>query len=167
MEKKLCLITEVPSHYRKLIYSVLEEEMGCEFIVSTQKGSIKRIDKNALSHVVEVNVKYLGDSHWYFLKGAMKPLSQYDVILNDLGIYSLTAWMILIKSKFTGQKVYNWSHGWYGREGFVKKWFKRMYHGLATGSFIYGDYAIRLMKENGFDERKLFQFIILLIMMLT
>lgn len=31
-----------------------------------------------------------------------------------------------------------------------------MYFGLADGSFIYGDYAINLMKENGFNTKKLY-----------
>lgn len=156
MEKKLCLITEIPSHYRKLIYQKLEEEMECDFYVGSNVGNIKRIKKTELKNMTELKVKYLGESYCFILKGIMKNISQYDVIINDLGIFSFSSWLILFKAKFTKQKVYHWDHGWYGREGFIKKIIKRLYFGLATGAFIYGDRAIKLMKENGFNCDKLF-----------
>ena len=43
--------------------------------------------------------------------------------------------------------MYHWDHGWYGREGFIKKWLKRLYFGLATGAFIYGDRANTLKEK--------------------
>ena len=156
MNVKLCLITEIPTHYRKLIYQKLDKEMECEFIVGDTGGKIKRLDKSELRHMFEVKVKYLGHSNWFRVKGAMKYLSKYEVIIDDLGIFCLSSWWLLIKSKFTGQKVYHWDHGWYGREGFIKKWLKRLYFGLATGAFIYGDRAIKLMEINGFNGNKLY-----------
>lgn len=80
----------------------------------------------------------------------------YDVVINDLGIYCLSSWMFLLLSKFKKQKVYHWDHGWYGKESFARKWIKRIYFGLANGSFIYGDYAIKLMIQNGFNGDKLY-----------
>jgi glycosyltransferase involved in cell wall biosynthesis len=48
-----------------------------------------------------------------------------------------------------------WSHGWYGREGFVKKWVKRIFFGLADHVLTYGDYAARVAQQQGFPAHKL------------
>ena len=61
----------------------------------------------------------------------------------------------MLLAKLRGQKIYNWDHGWYGRETFVKKWIKRAYFGLADGGFLYGNYAKDLMIKNGFEANKL------------
>lgn len=156
MAKELCLITEIPSHYRKLIYQKLEKDMNCDFIVGDKIDSIKRIEKSDLTNMIEVKVVHIGIGNLFFVKGAMKHLSNYDYIIDDLGIFCLSSWWLLIKTKFTRQKVYHWDHGWYGREGIVKKLLKRLYFGLANGAFIYGDRAIELMIKNGFKKNKLF-----------
>ena len=59
--------------------------------------------------------------------------------------FDLTSWLVLFLSKLLpNKKVYLWSHGWYGREGFVKKLMKKVYFGLADGTFLYGNYAKRI-----------------------
>lgn len=155
MGNKICLITEIPSHYRKLIYKKLSQDLGCEFLVGNSRGTIKRIEDYEL-HMTELKIIYVGISNFYYVKGAMHYTSKFNIIINDLGIYCLSSWLLLIKAKFTKQKIYHWDHGWYGRESFIKKWLKRLYFGLSTGAFIYGDRAIKLMKENGFNEKKLY-----------
>ncbi|MCF2660288.1 glycosyltransferase [Parabacteroides distasonis] len=114
------------------------------------------MDTTILRHSVDVPNVYIRNTKWYYQKGVVKLTKGYDCFINDLGIFCLSSWQLLIVSKFRGQKIYHWDHGWYGRESWVKKLVKRIYFGLADGSFIYGDYAIREMKKNGFNGNKLF-----------
>ena len=114
------------------------------------------MDTTKLCNVIDVPNKYLMGTQVYYQPKTLHNTKKYKVIINDLGIFCISSWMLLILGKIRGQKIYNWDHGWYGREIFVKKILKRWYFGLATGSFIYGDYAINLMKKNGFNHRKLF-----------
>ena len=144
------------SHYRSRVYLEMQKQMDCNFIFGLDKTSVKRMDTKVLLHSEDIKNKYLGKTNWYFQPGLISKTKNYDCLINDLGIFSISAWILLVLAKFRSQKIYNWDHGWYGRETTVKKILKRIYFGLATGSFIYGEYAINLMKQNGFNGKKLY-----------
>lgn len=152
---KICLASITGSHYRRLIYSLMDKELNCNFIFGINHTTVKRLDTSIFHHSKDLQNKYLGSSNWYIQDSLEKLTKEYDVVINDLSIFCLSAWKLLLFSKFRNQKVYNWDHGWYGREGFFKKWVKRAYFGIADGAFIYGNYARDLMIQNGFDGKKL------------
>ena len=153
---KICLLSITASHYRSRVYSLMDKEFCCSFIFGQDNTTVKRMDTTILRNSVDVPNVYVRNTKWYYQKGVVKFTKGYDSIINDLGIFCLSSWQLLIASKFRGQKIYHWDHGWYGRESWIKKIVKRIYFGLADGSFIYGDYAIREMKKNGFNGKKLF-----------
>ena len=113
------------------------------------------MDTSELNNVLNVPNRYLFKSLVYFQPKVVRATKKHHIIINDLGLFCITSWILLIISKFRRQKVYHWDHGWYGRENLIKKIIKRLYFGLADGSFIYGDYAVELMKKNGFNSEKL------------
>lgn len=152
---KLCLISLTASHYRKLIYSLMDAQLGCDFIFGKQETTVKQLDITQLRKAQYIPNEPIGTGRWYKMPGAQKLMKGYDVVINDMGILCTSSWWYMLQSKFHKQKVYLWDHGWYGREGFFKKWMKRVYFGLADGAFIYGDHARNLMIENGFDGSKL------------
>lgn len=151
----LCLISLTASHYRKLIYSLMDEQLGCDFIFGKQKTTVKQLDITQLRKAQYIPNMPIGSGRWFKMPDALKILKGYDVVINDMGILCTTSWWFMLQAKLRKQKVYLWDHGWYGREGFVKKWMKRAFFGLADGAFIYGNYARNLMIENGFDGSKL------------
>ena len=153
---KICLLSITASHYRFRVYSEMQKQIGCDFIFGVDNTTVKRLDISKLQNTQDVPNKYIGKTLVYYQPNIIKKTSQYKIIINDLGIFCVSAWLLLIIAKIRKQKIYNWDHGWYGRENFIKKVLKRMYFGLADGSFIYGDYAINLMKENGFNTKKLY-----------
>lgn len=130
--------------------------MNCSFIFGKDNTTVKRMDTSILKVSYDLPNRYLGKTPWYHQPGLLKKIKNYDVIINDLGIYCITSWVFMILAKFRHQKVYNWDHGYYGKESKIKTYIKRLYFGLATGSFIYGEYAITLMAKNGFNATKLF-----------
>lgn len=152
---KVCLVSVLASHYRKRIYQLIEKQYDCDFVFGIDRESVKTMDTSCLKHVVSENNVYIGKSPYFYQKSLIKNTRKYDVIINDLGPNCVSAWLMLLLSKMRGQKVYNWAHGWYGRETVMKILLKRIYFGLATGSFIYGEYAIRLMTEHGINPNKL------------
>lgn len=156
MRTKICLLSITASHYRELIYRLIDQTFDCAFIFGIDNTTVKRLDTSMLKDSTDIKNVYIGSSSWYIQPGLFKKTKGYDVLINDLGIYCLSSWLIMILAKFRNQRVYNWDHGWYGRENFLKKWIKRAYFGLSTGSFIYGNYAKDLMIKNGFNEKKLY-----------
>lgn len=151
----ICLLSITASHYRFRVYNEMQKQIGCDFIFGVDKSSVKRMDTSTLKNSQDIPNKYIGP-HIYYQPNVINATSKYKIIINDLGVFCITAWILLIVTKFRGQKIYNWDHGWYGRENIIKKIIKRIYFGLADGSFIYGEYAINLMIKNGFNANKLF-----------
>ena len=152
---KICLVSIIASHYRRRIYQLIDNYFSCTFIFGKENTTIRQLDLNMFNDAIEVPNVYIKNTNWYYQPQLGKITKQYDIIINDLGIFCLSSWLILILAKFRKQKVYHWDHGWYGRESIIKKWVKRLYFGLADGAFIYGNYARNLMIENGFDSNKL------------
>lgn len=130
--------------------------MDCDFIFGKDNTTVKRMDTSILKNSIDLPNKRIGGTMWYTQPGVLDKVKNYDVIINDLGIYCISSWIFTLLSKFRKQKVYIWDHGYYGKESKIRTWIKRIYFGLADGSFIYGDYAIRLMKEKGFNGKKLY-----------
>ena len=151
---RICLLSITASHYRTRIYSLIDKEIGCDFIFGMDDTTVKRMDTSLLRNAHDIkNIKVKGAV--YRQPGLTQEIKGYDIIINDLGILCLSAWKMMILAKLRGQKVITWGHGWYGREGFVKKWLKRIYCGLADANMVYGNYAKDLMVLNGFDAKKI------------
>lgn len=143
------------SHYRSLIYNIIEKELNCDFIFGTGDYTVKSLDTTTFTHAIFLKNIYIWNSHWYFQPHLTKLTKEYNIIINDLGILCLSSWILLFMAKLRHQKIYHWDHGWYGRESLIKKILKRLYFGLADGAFIYGNYARNLMIENGCNAKKL------------
>ena len=154
--KRVCLVSLCASHYRKLIYSLMDEQMDCDFVFGRGETTVKTFDISLLRNAKEVPLLPIGTATWYKMKNVIKLTKGYDVVIDDMGILCTTSWYLAIVALFRDQKVLLWSHGWYGREGFVKKWMKRAYSALTNGMFVYGNYAHDLMIENGFNPDKLY-----------
>ena len=153
--ESICLVSLCASHYRKLIYSMMDVQMNCDFIFGKGEISVKSFDISLLRNAKEVPLLPIGNGRWYKMNHVLKLTKNYDVIIDDMGILCVTSWYLAILALLRGQKVYLWSHGWYGREGVVKKFIKRIYSALTKGMFVYGNYAHDLMIENGFNPKKL------------
>lgn len=154
---KICLLSIIASHYRARIYEEMQREFCCGFVFGDESDtSVRRMDTSVLDDCEVLPNLHIGHSSWYYQPDLLRRTRGYKILINDLGIFCLSAWILLFVARFRGQKVYHWDHGWYGREGRVKKWVKRLYFGMAAGAFIYGDRAIELMWQNGFNAKKLY-----------
>lgn len=154
---RICLLSIIASHYRARVYEEMQREFHCGFVFGNEPDiSVRRMDTSVLADCDVLRNRHIGCSNWYYQPGLLQRTRSYDVLINDLGIFCLSAWLLLIVARLRGQRVYHWDHGWYGREGLVKRLVKRLYFGMATGAFIYGDRAIELMGQNGFNTKKLY-----------
>lgn len=154
--KRLCLIYNFAPKYREAIYKLIDSEYDCHWVFGNYNTDIKGLDLSVLKDVEEVDTVQLF-GNWTWRKNTLGLLKKYDTFLNLGDVYCLSTWVLAFLAKFRkGKKVYFWSHGWYGRESFLKKLLKKAFFSLADGTFLYGNYAKKLMTENGFDENKLF-----------
>lgn len=157
-KRKLCLYFNDLALYRRAIYKKIDDEYDCEWYIEDVDTGVKEFEKQELKKVAMLPIRKIGP--FYMTKGLKKILNNHSDIYFMLGAtrnLSLVLFCLKKKLFFPQKRIYFWTHGYYGKEGWLEKFFwKRPMLKLADGIFTYGDYARKLMIEDGFDENMIF-----------
>ncbi|MBD5353583.1 MAG: glycosyltransferase [Bacteroides sp.] len=134
----------------------MDRELDIDWYFGEPIGDIKGLDPKVLK-----NTNIIGRKTWRGLiwqKGTLKLLcaNNYDRYLMLGEPFTLSTWLFMMMRPLVApkKKIYLWSHGWYGREGVIKKWIKRCFFGLANGTFLYGNYAREVAIQQGNNPNK-------------
>jgi len=157
MINKICCIFNIAPHYNAAIYSLMDTELKCDFYIGDNlQYPIKLMNYNSLNGIKRklINKTLVGNFYWQYgtCNLAIKPYKYYIMTGEP---YCISSWIILVINRLTGSKTFLWSHGWYGRETSLKKFIKKVYFKLSSHILLYGDYARKLMIEEGFNPKKL------------
>lgn len=151
-----CFYFNMPAKYRESIYRKMEEEFSADWYFGISRDGLKLFDTSDFKNVTELQ-SYEGHGvKW--TKGLIsllfKKYSQYLIIGEPRDLASLI-FLLLKITFFRKKKVYLWTHGWYGKETYGKKIFKKLYFLCADGILLYGEYARQCMIKEGFNANKL------------
>ena len=157
---KLLQIYNSAPHYRESIFRLIDSTFDCDYIFGKSMGDIKQMDTSFLrGNVTKVDNKYL-PGRFYWQKGVQKYLGRdYDKFIALGDTRCLSTWLFCIRARlfYPKKRVFFWTHGWYGKEGRMERMLKKLFFRLPNGGiFLYGNYAKKLMIQEGFDEGKLF-----------
>ena len=157
---KICCIFNIPSFYREKIYLEIDKVYDCEWYFEQEDNGINLFDTNKLKKVnILQHEKFV--SCFYTMKGLVRMVwkqTDYDKYLMVGTPMCVSLWVlcILLKLFRPSKKIYFWTHGWYGKEGGLDAKMKLWLYRHASGTFVYGDRAKRLLIEQGISEEKLF-----------
>lgn len=156
MKSKICLIYNFAQHYRSNIFSLLDKNLDIDFVFGDKYLNVKKMDYSILKHkVTEVKNIEFGPILWQ--KGVIATLFKgYDKYILLGEPMNLSTWIVLLLGRLFNKKVYFWTHGWYGRESWLKAKIKKLYFSCANATMVYGNYARELMIKEGLDSKKLF-----------
>lgn len=153
----VCCIFNVAPHYNSGIYERMDREIGCDFFIGDRISTpIKLMDYQSLVGFKKKlkNWPVLGNFYWQ--KGALSTVAKsYRHYIISGEPFCISTWMILVCCKLLNKKTYLWSHGWYGDETRVKRFVKSVFFKLSSKVFLYGQYAKKLMIDEGLDPEKL------------
>lgn len=153
--KRLCYVTNIAAHYRSAIYLLMDKTFDMDFIFGDHPSDLK-FDVSLLHSPTKVIQNTQLTKRFNYQKGIPLLFTKYDTILITGETHCLSTWMLLLFAyPFRKKRVYLWSHGWYGKESRTEKLMKKLFFGMATGTFVYGDRAKRLMIENGLNGAKI------------
>ncbi|MFC2766011.1 MAG: glycosyltransferase [Prevotella sp.] len=155
--RKICIITNIGTHYRLPIFKEIEKNFSCAFYIGDHiQESIKTFNYSELKgYKKTVKNKFLSSFYWQ--KGTVSLINEnYQYYILDGEPYCLSSWFILLLAKLKSKKTISWTHGWYGREGIIKKLIKKCFFNLFSTLMVYNEYAIHLMKEVGIPEKKMY-----------
>lgn len=155
---KLCIINNSQAHYRAPIYKLIDQTWECKFFLG-EMPQIKGLDLNELKNAISIKNKTFIKRPLYYLSGTVRLLfdKEIDTFLMAGEAYCLSTWLMLILRPIISprKKIYLWSHGWYGREGWFKRTVLRLRTFLTTGIFTYGEYARNKGIEQGNSSAKI------------
>ena len=157
--KRLCVIYNFPQKYRSAIFKLIDKEWDSDWYFGDNRTDIRGFDLSILKSTKEIkNIKLLGPLTYQIGIPSLLFRKTYDTYLMLGDLNCLSTWIILLLHKCINRKkkIYLWSHGWYGREGVIKKFLKRIFFGASDGVFLYGQYAKECMSLEGFDSTRLF-----------
>lgn len=156
---KLCIIYNTAPKYRERIFKLIDETYDCDWYFGYTTTDIKEMDTSILKKVTYY--KSIGNRNRLYCKqGILKLLfkKQYQHFLILAESRCLTDYLFLFLATyfFPQKRIYIWTHGWYGKESKIEAKLKLwMFHHTA-GIFLYGNYAKKLLIEQGISETKLF-----------
>ncbi len=155
---KLCCVYNFAPLYREGIFRLIDKEWNCDWVFGNNTTDIKGLPRESLKNILHVdNIFIMGSICWQKGTSGLIRSKEYTQFLMLGEPMCLSTWWILIQRRlfYRKKKVYLWSHGWYGREGFAKKWIKRIFFGLSDHVFTYGDYAKSVAISQGFNGEKI------------
>lgn len=156
--RKICCIFNTAPHYREEIYKLMDERLSCDFYIGDNVATpLEKMDYKALSgYKKTLKNKYL-TSKIYWQKGALAILfSKYTDIILSGEYYCLSTLLILLLARIFNKKTYIWTHGVYGDETGWKKLYKHFYLHLPNKILLYGNYAQKLLLQNGYNQHRLY-----------
>lgn len=158
--RKLCCIFNIPSLYREAIFMDIDHNYDCEWYFEQEDNGINLFDIKKLksAHILN-HGKFF--SRFYTMKGLVKmvwnrkDIDKYLMVGTPLCI-SIWVLCILLKIFHPNKKIYFWSHGWYGKETISEKFIKKKFLKLADVLLLYGNYAKKILIEQGFDSKNIY-----------
>lgn len=153
----ICFISNIGPHYRFPIFNEIGKTFNADFYLGDKMPfPIKTFRyKDLKGYKSTIHNIFLGKFYWQ--KDTVELVNKpYDYYIIDGEPYCLSSWIILILARLNGKKTVAWTHGWYGRESFVKRIIKKSFYSLFTYLMVYSEYAINLMVKEGFQRQKMF-----------
>ena len=152
----ICCLFNIGPHYDFPLYHIMGEELNCEFYLGDKLPyTIKTFDYKSLrGFKATLHNHFFGNFYWQsgVLRQFFKPYRYY--IVNGEP-FCLSTWCLLVLSKLTNKKVIGWTHGWYGREGFVKGIIKKIFFKLFDQLLVYNEYSIGLLEQQGVAKKRM------------
>lgn len=143
--------------YRRAIYKDIDSKYECDWYIEDVDTGVKEFSSSELKRVKNLPVVKVGPFYW--VRGFVCLLwKDYNIYFTMGATRSLSLFVFCLFKKlfFPKKRVYFWTHGYYGKESKTELFFwKRPLFRMPDAIFTYGDYAKKLMIEDGFDEKKI------------
>lgn len=164
--KKLLYFTNIFPHYRLAIWKSLLNSNNFDLeIFFSQKNPIG-IHTPKLQEVFndrEISQLHFIKNYWIrnkvliwqskIVKTALFSEFDYLLLLGEMSI--LSSWISIFIAKLRGKKILLWTHGIYGNESSLKKYFRLLFLKQSDVIFLYENRAKSLLLQNGFQENSL------------
>lgn len=155
----ICSIFNLAPHYRLPIYTLMDDELECDFYFGDKvESEIKTMNVELLSGYKKTveNKRILFNRFWWqkgVVQLALKKQYKHYVLTGDPSI--LSSWFILILCRILRKKTYIWMHGLNSEPSWKVKLLTYPFYWMANKFLLYGEHSKKVMIELGFSENKI------------
>ncbi len=102
------------------------------------------------------NFYFFGRVIWQskIIKECLSTSFNQAIFLGDMNI--LSTWIGLIICRLRNKKTILWTHGFYGKENFIKRYLRIVFYSIGNKYLLYEQRGKELMIDAGFDASKIF-----------
>lgn len=155
----ICCIYNMGAHYRWPIFRALAERYPIDFCLGPDNAytrSIKTFDYQKLPGFKRLLKNRLLPLKFYWQSGAVRQLfAPYKQYLMLGEAYCLSSWVVVMGARLTGRQAVCWTHGWYGREGRLKRMVSRWFYSMFNTILTYNNYSRDLLIKGGIPASKI------------
>lgn len=161
--KKVIYFTNIFPKYRKNIWLKLLNQNVFDIKIFFDKDSLNGIQPESIDSIPDnkgnlfylKNYSFIGIIFWQSKVIRECVFSTYDkvIFLGEMNIIS--TWVACLVCKLKKKEIIFWTHGFYGKEGKIKSWFRSFFYKLADQFFIYENKAGNAMIRKGFNRNKI------------
>lgn len=159
-KKRLTVVLNQAPLYREAIFSLIDKNFLCRWIIGKPETDIRQLDISTLSNAVLLPLKRFIKG-FYSVKGASGKAMARGSAPNILMLGEIkfaTSWCILIKNRLrckrNRKKIVLWTHGYYGTESAMQRQVMRIYFNLAHKVLFYNERSRDLAVSNGLPPYK-------------
>jgi len=166
LKKKIYNFTNIPSHYRSLLWEKLLDSISFDFhffFGKKNKLNIKEIDFKSKNFQKYKHKLHLIENYWFrnrilvWQKGVIKTCLTHNfdtaIFLGEVQIVS--NWIAMLICRIRRIQVVYWTHGIYGNESFFKKKLRVLFYKTANKLLLYEKRAKKLLIQEGLEESNL------------
>lgn len=165
----IAVIPDRMAHYRLASFRALAQIERSKFNFTfcgakeEEIAGIKLIKKNQFIYDDGVDIEWTETKDFYY-KGRCLWQSglihvalskRYKILILWGESHRVSSWIVAFMARLSGKKVVFWTHGLYGSESFVKRWFRILFYRLGNAMLLYGSYA-KILLSPFIHESKLY-----------
>lgn len=136
----------------------MEESYDCAWYFEDTDNHLRTFDTGQFRNVTILHATHFKSFFW--VQGLFPLLRRKDccyyLLLGHSRNLSTTLFLVVKNLLHRDKKCYLWTHGWYGKESFLEKMWKRFIMCLADGIFFYGNYGKGIAIQEGVNPDKCF-----------
>lgn len=163
-KKRINFYTNIAPHYRKNLWKRLVhmKEFDVHFYFGNGKDfKIKQIDFSSLDFKSKSNQLHQLKNRLFkkilfwqsgVIKSCLKDSFEVGVFLGEYQIIS--TWIAILCCRLKKRKVVFWTHGMYGKEGYLKRKVRLLFYNLADKILTYENRAKNLLISHGIKADK-------------
>lgn len=154
---QICGIFNIAPLYRQPIYSLMDKELGIDFVFGDQPSeNIALMNPENLNGFRGYARNMFKGSKLVWQRGAIrKAFSRHYkayILTGNTGI--LSNWVIILIAKLLGRKTYLWTHSLSGSEKGITLFKNRLYLKLADGLLCYNERGAQNAISHGINKKK-------------